>query len=168
MTPMTCWSALLTGLYRDYSLRLFHFLLQCDVKGMVAFKQPMCRWYRKNSADTDLVEHRGSLLITRSVSELQIDASDLERSLKPKSLYHLSLTGGASPLMQGKTIPYLVSLGALNSLAERYMYMYISLVWLSRTFLTEGVKHGMFLQMFMFTIPHLLSGHTEHTKLMPF
>ena len=71
----------------------------CGVLGMVAFKQPMCRWYRKNSADTDLVEHRSILLVTRPVSELQNEASNLERSLKPKSLCHLSLTGGASPLI---------------------------------------------------------------------
>jgi len=54
----------------------------CGVLGMVAFKQLMCRWYRKNSADPDLVEHRNLLLFTRSVSELQIDASNLERSSK--------------------------------------------------------------------------------------
>ena len=65
---------------------------------MVAFKQPMCRWYRKNSADTDLVGHRNLLLPTMSISELEIDASNLERFSKPKSLCNLCLTEGASPL----------------------------------------------------------------------
>ena len=30
----------------------------CGVSGSVSFKQPVCRWSRKNSADTELVEHR--------------------------------------------------------------------------------------------------------------
>jgi len=46
----------------------------------------MCRWYRKNSAGTDSVEHRNS-----SSVESQTDASSLERSSKPKCAISASL-----------------------------------------------------------------------------
>jgi len=79
----------------------------CGVWGMVAFKRSMCRWYRKISADTDLVKHRNHVLLTRSVSELQIDTSNLESSSKPKRpLQSLPHCGASHHLMTRGPEPF--------------------------------------------------------------
>ena len=75
-------------------------------------------WSPSNSR---CVDGTGRTLLTQTWSNTEVfywsqnDASNLERSLKPKSLCHLSITGGASLLIYWvKPFPMGLSLGWLK------------------------------------------------------